>query len=110
MDKFQGTPGPWRFYFDPMPHPFENGQWRIKAAHGVEFPIATMAESIGGNKDANGNNPTIKANIVLATAAPDLLSALEDLLAGIEKWQPDLIKPEQAKARIAIAKALGKEI
>jgi hypothetical protein len=40
----------------------------------------------------------------LLAAAPDMLAALEDLRASVQKWAPTI---DQSRARAAIAKAKG---
>lgn len=83
------TPGPWKHH--------SHGQVGPEGATVCEVWSAIGADS----EDAISQS---YANIHLISAAPDLLSALEKLLAqsGLEYWPV-----EQEMARAAIAKARG---
>lgn len=84
------TDSPWKI------EPFAFGQ-RIVGANGEE--VAEIARSL---------NPDHKANARLISAAPEMLAALEGLLA--DKYLADPINADRmGKARAAVAKVKGGE-
>lgn len=97
MTEFKGTLGPWGL----------NQQGEIVTANGMNLSIALMYHS--GFIDGVER----KANARLIAAAPELLEALQGLVADYE-WSArgkDLYAKEHpiTLARAAIAKALGKD-
>jgi hypothetical protein len=97
------TPGPWSF--EPASKIGEH--WAAGAAHGV---------TANDNKDrwrgyvtnVLANSPNAEANARLIAAAPELLEALQALLAWAET-KPTRLDDDrlQAAAALAIAKATG---
>lgn len=91
------TPGPWQAV--------DNGHyWEIKRVdsyHQIGDAGASKFLEHGDNGEANAH---------LMAAAPDLLKALEDLLAGYSAYAPNDGWPDkrQRQAIEAIAKARGK--
>lgn len=90
MSAHKHTPGPWfgRPYHDPI---------LIQGCDEVGLCIAFSCGGGGQKRDE------FKANARLIAAAPDLLEALQELLASVEGVP---CGPE-AKCRAAIAKATG---
>lgn len=58
-------------------------------------------------EDHDITSEEVKANARLIASAPDLLSALEDILDAIGTHDPDWAWEERKNARAAIAKATG---
>lgn len=83
------TPAPWHHGGDS-----HNGQGILGREHG--FYICLIPDE---------SEPEQIANAALICAAPDLLAALEDLRASVQKWAPQI---DQSRARAAIAKAKGR--
>jgi hypothetical protein len=95
----QHTSGPWTYQYSP--YPYRDGD-EIPAfeVHGDEVKVC----------DTNETRPTEEqeANARLIAAAPEMLGALEDLLAHAEYFCPqDLGLKVYEQARLAIAKAKG---
>jgi len=86
------TPGPWSFAM-----PREDGNYVKIYLHGLGRPDKIKGEdSLAGYcGEANGR---------LIAAAPDLLEALDDLLAQVEKDAPEWLSLNQARSAIAKAK------
>lgn len=80
------TPGPW--YSKPTAG--DHGQHLIFSE---QSDAPTVAVVYNDNGDAD-----------IIAAAPELLAALEDLRASVQKWAPQI---DQSRARYAIAKAKG---
>ena len=88
------------------------GPWRIGDAGAAIFGPKTQSVSpptvVSSMGKAGGDTTAARANARLIAAAPDMLAALRDLLAGMEqhgaeKWMPHRME----RARAAIAKAGG---
>jgi hypothetical protein len=91
------TPGPWKVEFN-APMAAIPGHL-IKADNTAETPIALLWEG-GGTK----GGPTQIANARLIAAAPELLEALEHMVA-VSNWATTIQSEEQYDAMIANAEA-----
>lgn len=121
MDKFEGTPGPWaavQQYSDEVSVVDSQG-FKVVTAERTAILIDWDKKGFehwgdeGGSKHLSG--PEQFANAYLIAAAPELLEALQDMLAGWEYIRAnhgDLYgvgwDRAQNKATSAINKALGK--
>jgi len=76
---------PWTTYFDPMPHPYSNGMWRVKEQNDAQTPIAILPEPQGGKRDEDGRATYNKRNAMLIAAAPDLLNITLTYLAKLKR-------------------------
>lgn len=103
MEKFKGTPGPWfASTTDRSIGPISRDD---DQCYGMIFPIAWVEfDGKPGHQQANSN---------LIAAAPELLEALQDLVALVKSRaypQPDKPSSDWGRAEAAqaiIAKALG---
>ncbi len=87
------TPGPWKHTYMP----------RLSVIHG---PNGEHVADTGAWRD--DEHPEMRANAHLIAAAPDLLEALEVLIANAEvNYDARQWLDGKAKARAAIAKAKG---
>ncbi|MFN7611738.1 MAG: hypothetical protein ACK5QX_12520 [bacterium] len=116
MTEAKHTPGPWEWAED---HP-QNAVAYVYARNG--FALDEIATLYGGSEDVAkgsdgvwGDHPIRRANARLIAAAPDLLTALQDLLdhylelansGDCGAWDPEP-EPQVIAARAAIAKARG---
>lgn len=93
------TPGPWELSKYRLPYDDMGGDYSIgyKDADGVFWDIATL-EPWRGSRHADAR---------LIAAAPDLLSALENLVFDCEAHGLDDNDAHLREARAAIAKAKG---
>ena len=93
------TPGPWEI----QEHP--NGIYKyISGPEHLEF-----AQVVWCMED-DERSPECEANARLIAAAPELLEAVEELLACTEGQAIyNFMEPQKKKARAAIAKAKGEE-
>ena len=87
------TPGPWNIGTPPP-----NGEQTVGTDQGLMVAVATTGAGV-----------KTKANAHLIAAAPDLLEALKDCVAVMDRELAGLkvIQPELSAARAAIAKATG---
>ena len=106
----QHTPGPWEMD--------EAGSWKDGNRTSVEYFVRLPGDDVAIASDiidpGNGDKPS-KANATLIAAAPDLLKALESLLAEYEDrkaqwgdeylWDKHEHKEVIESAKTAIAKA-----
>lgn len=82
--------GPWASQFLKLPYSnMPEGHWKIYQDDEILTPIAILAEPIGGKKGDDGLSPTVKANVMLITQAPEMYqfikethSALTDKMRG----------------------------
>ena len=96
MSTTKHTPGPWRYYTESQPDGCP-----IVGSGGPM--VAMLAHSVNHPDQSDEAN----ANAYLIAAAPELLEALECLLAAVEQHDTPLTDPERIAARSAIAKAKG---
>jgi len=95
------------------------GAWELisKNGHSYKFHVLDsdrkMVVMLGHNKSywaaSQGEKDSVRATAKLIAAAPDLLEALEELLAVAVQYDLPLSDPERIKARAAIARARGEE-
>ena len=99
MSNAKYTPAPW------------SANW-----NGSYYQIDTETEGQIGDACASqfieGNTDKGKANARLIAAAPEVWEALEDVMAWIDNWEPDMTGDDEWSAseervRAAIAKATG---
>jgi hypothetical protein len=91
------TPGPWQIY--PAPYPL------IETADGIAVAKTDCSLNRVSGKWVE-DRETRAANAALISAAPDLLAALEELLADTYLSHP-INADRMANARAAILKAKG---
>ena len=92
------TPGPWKATkFNPATGEIDDCYLY------VEPGISVIERKVKGRDQHD------TANARLIAAAPDLLEALEELLAVAVQYDLPLSDPERIKARAAIARARGEE-
>lgn len=89
------TPGPWSI---------GNANIKDEAEVGIHGP-GEYGLIICDLQSDGYDEKTQKANAALIAAAPDLLEALENLLAVADQYDLPLSDPERIAARAAIAKA-----
>jgi hypothetical protein len=97
MSGYTHTPGPW--FLDPE-RPFV-----VQAPDATDYPwkVADVASDCG-----SGDQPI--ANARLVAAAPDLLEALQEIIAGADPDCGEPVCPDCTpwrRARTAISRALG---
>ena len=108
MSEAKHTPGPWTFRRGPDDEGFEFtlGDTSERTLVEQTFHYAEVLYPEDGDQ-----YETAEANARLMVAAPDLLTALEEMVEECEVW-PDgtlaIDAPLLAAARAAIAKAKGK--
>ena len=97
------TPGPWEAAIQPGCHAV------IASLSGGQKAVAI----IGNNTPDDGNEPMRFANARLIAGAPDLLAALQRIVAVLDKQvaSPHLAERASplAQAKAAIAKATGEQ-
>jgi hypothetical protein len=100
MSEFKGTPGPWVYSRDNWRNETQSRDWYVTGDHGEGSCVAVAV--VSGNETSH---PVCEANATLISAAPDLLAALEYIVA----WNGTTWNAETARdmARRAIAKATG---
>ena len=80
------------------------GPWKRGIFSDTVGDIAYIWPESNGHTLARVQGGNITADSLLISAAPDLLSALQDLQASVQKWAPTI---DQSRARAAIRKATG---
>jgi hypothetical protein len=90
MNEFKGTPGPWKR--DKYGH--------VVDERGRDINFRSMSSLCSGSEERMAE---AEANTTLASAAPDLLAALQGVLRVADR-----ATDEFDAARAAISKALGK--
>jgi hypothetical protein len=108
------TPGPWIAFpsntrwisgaFDPI---FKNGLWHVVPASKPErLPICTVDYADDHHEPTREK---AEADARLIAAAPDLLEALQGLVAWADELRRQNPEEDLRKARAAIAKATGEQ-
>ena len=101
LENAKHTPGPWEAVIQPGCHAV------IASLSGGQKAVAI----IGNNTPDDGNEPMRFANARLIAGAPDLLAALQRIVAVLDKQvaSPHLAERASplAQAKAAIAKATG---
>lgn len=100
MKEFKGTPGPWvASKTDRSIGPVSRDD---DQSYGMILPVAWV--------EFNGDDACRCADASLIAAAPDLLTALQEVTGSLGVMVMDADScPEILKARAAISKALGEE-
>jgi len=91
------TPGPWHVGVGGNFH--ENRVWTAAMR-----PVVNLCSFSGSPADCCA---VAQANGLLIAAAPDLLAALQQVLAAMEDQSPAAYAPAESVVRAAIAKATG---
>lgn len=104
----ESTPGPW------IARKIENQEWAIDAPNGdpiISHKKWNALAVVYGSDDNPGEGRIVaEANARLISAAPDMLAALEDLIALAEFMMHvtgEYDASELADARAVVARALG---
>lgn len=109
MEEKRFTPGPWFVQDDEWT---DGDTANITSDFRSDNSIVPVAQISGGGSGSgfdSGFSLEQNANAKLIAAAPELLEALQGLLALYESDEGCRHLAEYTKARAAIAKALGKE-
>jgi hypothetical protein len=109
----KNTPGPWEL------NPILNGHFEFEIYCKDNNPVcgvychSSILAGYGSVKDRISRSPEGQpeaiANARLIAAAPDLLEALKDIEKGCSFPEDDVQRTIRDRARIAIAKAEGKD-
>ncbi|YCH23121.1 hypothetical protein M1D96_06350 [Pseudomonas sp. D1-3] len=108
MSQNKHTPGPWAVHHEP-----EWNHWSVRSANAADLAEAPiyfeLAENIGGHVrgDDFSDRSEIEANAFLIAAAPDLLEALESIIASARAGNAAILDRLTTQAEDAIAKARG---
>lgn len=100
----QHTPGPWEAEINMIvAHVYTKADIYPRTVADLIIPVwaATSPDSTTRNR--------VAADAQLIAAAPDLLSALQDIYEMCEGYVPNTSKAAWSAARIAIAKATGEQ-